>query len=126
MELEAREGQSQREVELQLSLLGSHDEVADVGFPYFGGAESEHFNSVALDEIMLHKLPVKRLKLADGSEALVASVYDLTMANYGLDRGLDDANCAASYDEIKAYTPAGRKNHRRFPPSDDPHRARVR
>ena len=104
--LEAREGQSQREVELQLSLLGSHDEVADVGFPYFGGAESEHFNSVALDEIMLHKLPVKRLKLADGSEALVTSVYDLTMANYGLDRGLDDANCAASYDEIKAYTPA--------------------
>ncbi|MDU4094154.1 MAG: nitrate reductase subunit alpha, partial [Pantoea sp.] len=104
--LEAREGGSQRDVELQLSLLGSHDEVADVGFPYFGGIESEHFNSVALDEIMLHKLPVKRLKLADGSEALVASVYDLTLANYGLDRGLEDANCAASYDEIKAYSPA--------------------
>ena len=104
--LEAREGGSQRDVELQLSLLGSHDEVADVGFPYFGGIESEHFNSVALDEIMLHKLPVKRLKLADGSEALVASVYDLTLANYGLDRGLEDANCATSFDEIKAYTPA--------------------
>ncbi|ARJ42835.1 nitrate reductase subunit alpha [Pantoea alhagi] len=103
--LEAREGGSQRDVELQLSLLGSHDEVAEVGFPYFGGIESEHFNSVALDEILLHKLPVKRLKLADGSEALVTSVYDLTLANYGLDRGLDDANCAASYDEIKAYTP---------------------
>jgi nitrate reductase alpha subunit len=104
--LEAREGQSQRDVELQLSLLGSHDEVAEVGFPYFGGIESEHFNSVALDEILLHKLPVKRLQLADGSEALVTSVYDLTLANYGLDRGLDDANCAASFDEIKAYTPA--------------------
>ncbi|MGD8161929.1 nitrate reductase subunit alpha [Pantoea alhagi] len=103
--LEAREGGSQRDVELQLSLLGSHDEVAEVGFPYFGGIESEHFNSVALDEILLHKLPVKRLKLADGSEALVTSVYDLTLANYGLDRGLDDANCATSYDEIKAYTP---------------------
>ncbi|MGD8105270.1 nitrate reductase subunit alpha [Pantoea sp. FN0302] len=103
--LEAREGGSQRDVELQLSLLGSHDEVAKVGFPYFGGIESEHFNSVALDEILLHKLPVKRLKLADGSEALVTSVYDLTLANYGLDRGLDDANCATSYDEIKAYTP---------------------
>lgn len=104
--LEAREGKSQRDVELQLSLLGSHDEVAEVGFPYFGGIESEHFNSVALDEILLHKLPVKRLQLADGSEALVASVYDLTLANYGLDRGLDDANCATSFDEIKAYTPA--------------------
>ncbi|WP_147199543.1 nitrate reductase subunit alpha [Pantoea sp. CCBC3-3-1] len=104
--LQQREGKSQQEVTLQLSLLGSHDEVVDVGFPYFGGTISEHFNSVALDEILLHKLPVKRLQLADGSEALVTSVYDLTLANYGLDRGLDDANCAQSYDEIKAYSPA--------------------
>ncbi|QHA89054.1 nitrate reductase subunit alpha [Serratia rhizosphaerae] len=104
--LEQRAGQAQQQVELQLSLLGSHDEVAEVGFPYFGGAESEHFNSVALEQVLRHKLPVKRLQLADGSEALVASVYDLTMANYGLDRGLDDANCAADYDDIKAYSPA--------------------
>ncbi|WP_346825370.1 nitrate reductase subunit alpha [Serratia inhibens] len=106
--LEQREGKGRQEVELQLSLLGAHDEVAEVGFPYFGGikAEGEHFNSVALDEILLHKLPVKRLRLADGSEALVTSVYDLTLANYGLERGLGDANCAANYDEVKAYTPA--------------------
>ncbi|MEX0631934.1 hypothetical protein M8494_07165 [Serratia ureilytica] len=57
---------------------------------------------MALDEILLHKLPVKRLQLADGSEALVTSVYDLTLANYGLERGLGDANCAADYDEVKA------------------------
>ncbi|MER5229654.1 nitrate reductase subunit alpha [Serratia ureilytica] len=104
--LEQREGKSQQEVELQLSLLGMHDDVAEVGFPYFGGADSEHFNSVALDEILLHKLPVKRLRLADGSEALVTSVYDLLLANYGLERGLGDANCAADYDEVKAYSPA--------------------
>ena len=104
--LEQREGKSQQEVELQLSLLGMHDDVAEVGFPYFGGADSEHFNSVALDEILLHKLPVKRLQLADGSEALVTSVYDLQLANYGLERGLGDANCAADYDEVKAYSPA--------------------
>ncbi|RJF55813.1 nitrate reductase subunit alpha [Serratia inhibens] len=106
--LEQREGKGRQEVELQLSLLGAHDEVAEVGFPYFGGikAEGEHFNSVALDEILLHKLPVKRLRLADGSEALVTSVYDLTLANYGLERGLGDANCAANYDDVKAYTPA--------------------
>ncbi|RRZ97158.1 nitrate reductase subunit alpha [Erwinia sp. 198] len=104
--LESREGGSQREVTLQLSLLGSHDEIAEVGFPYFGGLESENFSSVPLEEILLHKLPVKRLQLADGSAALVASVYDLTLANYGLDRGLQDENCAGSYDEIKAYSPA--------------------
>jgi nitrate reductase alpha subunit len=104
--LEAREGKTQREVELQLSLLGSHDEVVEVGFPYFGGIASENFNSVALEEILLHKLPVKRLTLADGSEGLVTSVYDLTLANYGLDRGLEDDNCAKNYDEVKAYSPA--------------------
>ncbi|MCU5774812.1 nitrate reductase subunit alpha [Erwiniaceae bacterium BAC15a-03b] len=104
--LEQREGRAQQEVELQLSLLGSHDEVANVGFPYFGGSEREHFNSVALDEVLLHRLPVKRLTLADGSEALVTSVWDLTLANYGLDRGLEDASCASSYEDVKAYSPA--------------------
>lgn len=104
--LEQHDGVSGEKVQLRLSLLGAHDEVADVGFPYFGGLPSEHFSSVALDEVLRHKLPVKRLKLADGSEALVASVYDLTLANYGLDRGLNDDNCALDYDEVKAYSPA--------------------
>lgn len=54
----------------------------------------------------MHKLPVKVVRLADGSEVRVASVFDLTLANYGIDRGLDDVNCAADYSEIKAYTPA--------------------
>ncbi|NNS09247.1 nitrate reductase subunit alpha [Erwinia sp. JH02] len=104
--LEQREGKNQQEVELQLSLLGQYDELVDVGFPYFGAIDNPNFNRVQLDEILLHRLPVKRLQLADGSSALVTSVYDLTLANYGVDRGLDDANCAASYDEVKAYSPA--------------------
>ncbi|MDN0124323.1 nitrate reductase subunit alpha [Yersinia aleksiciae] len=104
--LEQRDGKTQQEVLLQLSLLGQHDDIASVGFPYFGGEISENFQSVALEEILQHKLPVKRLQLADGSEALVTSVYDLMMANYGLDRGLHDENTANSYDDIKAYTPA--------------------
>ncbi|MFB1117812.1 nitrate reductase subunit alpha [Dickeya dadantii] len=104
--LEQREGSAQRDVNLQLSLLGHHDEVVSVGFPYFGGASSENFASVALDEVLLHRLPVKRLTLADGQQALVTSVYDLTLANYGVDRGLDDAQCATDYDQVKAYSPA--------------------
>jgi len=55
---------------------------------------------------MLHKLPVKTLPLADGSEGRVVSVYDLILANYGLDRGLDDTHCASDFNEIKPYTPA--------------------
>lgn len=91
---------------MQLSLLDKHDEVADVAFPYFGGIENEFFEGVALDEVLMHKLPVKVVRLADGSEVRVASVFDLTLANYGIDRGLNDVNCAADYSEIKAYTPA--------------------
>ncbi len=54
--------------------------------------------------MLLHKLPVKRLQLADGSTAPVTTVYDPTLANYGLERGLNDVNCATSYDDVKAYT----------------------
>ncbi|MEC5317739.1 nitrate reductase subunit alpha [Brenneria populi subsp. brevivirga] len=104
--LEQRAGRDRQQVSLRLSLLGAHDAVANVGFPYFGAQGNPHFNQVALDEILLRKLPVKRLTLADGGEALVASVYDLTLANYGVDRGLDDDNCARDYDQIKAYSPA--------------------
>lgn len=66
--------------------------MANVGFPYFGGEGSEHFNKVDLENILLHKLPAKRLQLADGSTATVTTVYDLTMANYGPERGLNDDN----------------------------------
>ncbi|MDW4780506.1 nitrate reductase subunit alpha [Escherichia coli] len=104
--LEQRDGKTGEETELQLSLLGSQDEIAEVGFPYFGGDGTEHFNKVELENVLLHKLPVKRLQLADGSTALVTTVYDLTLANYGLERGLNDVNCATSYDDVKAYTPA--------------------
>ncbi|PZT65681.1 nitrate reductase subunit alpha [Escherichia coli] len=104
--LEQRDGKTGEETELQLSLLGSQDEIAEVGFPYFGGDGTEHFNKVELENVLLHKLPVKRLQLADDSTALVTTVYDLTLANYGLERGLNDVNCATSYDDVKAYTPA--------------------
>ncbi len=124
--LEQRDGGNGADVELSLSLLGKHDEVAEVGFPYFGGDSTAHFASVELDNVLMHKLPVKRLQLADGSTALVTSVYDLTMANYGLDRGLGDDNCATRYDEIKAYTPApGGENHRCSAVADYSYCARV-
>ena len=52
----------------------------------------------------MRNVPVTRIALADG-EALVATVFDLLCANYGLDRGLGGA-CAKSYDDNVPYTPA--------------------
>lgn len=54
----------------------------------------------------LHPLPAKQLTLASGESGTVVSVYDLILANYGLDRGLDDVNAAKDFAEVKAYTPA--------------------
>lgn len=93
-------------IELRLSLLDEHDAVLEVGFPYFGGLENPHFRHVTQQEILLHKLPVKYLTLKDGRQVAVTSVYDLTLANYGIDRGLDDAHCAADYSDVRAYSPA--------------------
>ncbi|UMX61920.1 hypothetical protein MJ588_17405 [Klebsiella pneumoniae] len=46
------------------------------------------------------------------------------MANYGLERGLNDDNRAAGYDEVKAYTPAWawRRYHWRLPRAYHPYR----
>lgn len=104
-------GQSQREVKLQLSLLGQQDAVVSVGFPYFGGLESEQFRPVALQDVLHHPVPAKQITLAEGSQAYVASVYDLMIANYGLARDwgttqADNSLAATDYNEVKAYTPA--------------------
>lgn len=94
------------ETELSLTLLGQHDAVAGVAFPYFGGIENPHFRSVKHNPVLVRQLPVKNLTLVDGNTCPVVSVYDLVLANYGLDRGLEDENSAKDYAEIKPYTPA--------------------
>ncbi|ABI56356.1 nitrate reductase subunit alpha [Alkalilimnicola ehrlichii MLHE-1] len=105
--LEEKEA-SGKETKLQLSHLDSRDEVALVGFPYFGGQEHElgRFTANPQEEVIYRKVPVRKIKLADGEEVLAASVYDLITAHYGVDRGLDCENTPKSYDENKPYTPA--------------------
>lgn len=103
--LETVAGGEQRHTELALG-INSPDEHTLVQFPYFGGIESEHFKSVALSEVIEHKVPTKAVMLADKRVIKVTTVYDLMMANYGVDRGYNDEACAATYDEVKAYSPA--------------------
>jgi len=103
--LEETAGQNQTQVHLRLGIKET-DITLDVAFPYFGGLESEYFSSVPLADIVNRKLPAKKITLADGSDAWVTTVYDLTLANYGVERGLNDPSCADSYDEVKAYSPA--------------------
>lgn len=101
--LELRDGETAQVIDPRLSLVDAYDDLADVGFSYFGGNDAE--------DVLVRKVPVKRIRLADGSEALVTTVFDLTLANYGVDRGLGGENVAASYEQDIPYTPAWQEKH---------------
>ena len=94
-----------RETKLQLTFAADKDELADVGFPYFGNREHDHFAGTDHPSVLVRKVPAKRVALKDG-EALVASVFDLFVANYGVDRGFGGEHVAKSYDDNVPYTPA--------------------
>ncbi|WP_281982022.1 nitrate reductase subunit alpha [Azonexus hydrophilus] len=86
------------EIEAELSCIERRDGVVSVGFPHFENGEST---------LILRHVPVRIVKLANGEEALVTSVFDLQIAQYGIDRGLGGGNVAQSYDDADvAYTPA--------------------
>ena len=94
-----------RDVKLRLTLADAKDDFADVAFPYFGNVAHDHFAGTDHASVLERRVPVKKVTLADG-EALVATVFDLLVANYGLDRGFGGGNVAASYDDNEPYTPA--------------------
>jgi nitrate reductase alpha subunit len=104
--LEAKDSR-QRDVELEMSFIqdANGGGVAEVGFPYFGNRKHDHFAGTDHPDVLVRRVPAKAMQLADG-EALVATVFDLFVANYGLDRGLGGGFAAASYDENLPYTPA--------------------
>ena len=104
--IEAKEGGEGKDTHLALTFLENHDDVVSVGFPYFGGVENEYFTNNKFEDVIHHNLPVKKIRLADGSESLVVTVGDLMLANYGVDRGLGGDFVAKSFDDNAPYTPA--------------------
>ncbi len=107
--LEAKEAQHGGEVKLKLSLLEDENpskETARVGFPYFGGIETKHFTNSPNSDVLVRTVPVQRIALGAGGEALVATVFDLQAANYGVARGLPGELAAKDYNDDTPYTPA--------------------
>ncbi len=114
--LEAKEAHHGTDVKLKLSLLEGEQpgtDTAKVGFPYFGGIVTEHFiNSVQKGEngdVLVRTVPVQRVVIGQAGaqrEVLVATVFDLQAANYGVARGLPGELAATSYDDDTPYTPA--------------------
>ena len=81
-----------------LSFLEGSDEVVQVGFDQFDTGE-----------IINRGVPAKKMQTTKG-EILVATAFDLMMAQFGVGRGLEGAY-PNSYDEIGAYTPAWQEQH---------------
>ncbi len=78
-----------------LTFLNDNDGIAQVRFDDFGEARS-----------IKRGVPIKKIKTADGKEVTVATVYDLLMAQYGVDRGLAGDYPKNYDDDSQAYTPA--------------------
>ena len=103
--LEAKDGETGADVRLALSLIDRRDDVVAAAFPYFGGKPHEHFpGNDQGGDVLTRNVPVRKIAVADG-EVVVATVFDLLCANYGLDRGLGGAG-AKSFDDNLPYTPA--------------------
>jgi nitrate reductase alpha subunit len=104
--LEEKDGKG-ADVKLRMtSILDTdHDEILDVAFPYFGNREHDHFEGTDHPDVLLKRVPVREVKLADG-KSFVVTVFDLLCANYGLDRGLGGEHVAREYSDASPYTPA--------------------
>ncbi|MBA4794826.1 nitrate reductase subunit alpha [Phenylobacterium sp.] len=102
--LEEKDSRGQ-EIRLRIGLKGAHDDVAGVAFPYFANKASNGFASTDHPDVLVRNVPVKRLALAEG-EALVTSVYDLFLANYGVDQGFGGDHMPRDYDDAEPYSPA--------------------
>ena len=90
----------------KLTFISDHDEVLSVSFPYFGGSDYEHekFNKTNHKTVLNKNIPVKKIKNGD-KIVYIATVFDILVANYGIDTNLGGENVASGYDDNIPYTP---------------------
>lgn len=94
--LKLEDEQTGEVIEPLLSFLGTEDELATIQIPYF---------SVEGNHILHRKVPVKKLNTKNG-ELFITTVYDLVLANYGVDRGIGGDVAKTYDDENAAFSPA--------------------
>ncbi|HET6936104.1 MAG TPA: molybdopterin-dependent oxidoreductase, partial [Candidatus Angelobacter sp.] len=87
-------------IEPALTFLGSQDATVPL--------ESENFES---GKIFSRDVPIKKLRTAGGAEVVVATVYDLLFAQYGVSRGLEHGYPSDYNDSEQPYTPAWAEKH---------------
>ncbi len=90
-----KDGIDNSDIKPELTFLNSSDATVPVRFDNFGEGNS-----------LTRHVPVKSIKGKDGKKILVATIYDLLMAQYGVPRGLQGEYPSDYDDEEKPYTPA--------------------
>ncbi|MCA9056560.1 MAG: nitrate reductase subunit alpha, partial [Planctomycetaceae bacterium] len=90
-----KDGADGSQIDPQLTFLSQSDEVVQVALDDFGGSQT-----------LQRGVPVRKLQTADGQTVRVTTVYDLLMAQYGVERGLDGEYPVDYDDEDAPYTPA--------------------
>ena len=85
----------------RLSVWDDKTGTVEVELPYFGNDREKR--------TLTRALPVRSVKTANG-EVLVTTVYDLTLANYAIDRGIGGES-AGSYEDDTPYTPAWQEKY---------------
>ncbi|WP_028257758.1 nitrate reductase subunit alpha [Veillonella montpellierensis] len=97
-----------------LSILDHRDAVVTINLPYFGNERESR--------VLQRPVPVKRIQTVNG-ERLVTTVFDLTMANYAVDRGIG-GDVARSYEDDIPYTPSWQEKYTGVPAETVIHTAR--
>jgi len=92
--LKLQDGLDGSEILPSLTFLNGSDEVVPVEFDDFSEARA-----------LQRSVPARRIATADGQDVLVATIYDLLMAQYGVARGLP-GEYSDDYDADLPYTPA--------------------
>jgi nitrate reductase alpha subunit len=95
-----KDGVDGSDIDPALTFLGQGDAVVQVRLDDFAAGGT-----------VLRGVPVRRVTTSDGRTVLVATVYDLLMAQYGVPRGLDGEYPANYDDESAPYSPAWQEKY---------------
>lgn len=89
------DGIDKSEIDPKLTFLNDGDKTVPVRFDDFSDEKD-----------LVRHIPIKKIKTVDGKEVIVATIYDVLMAQYGVNRGLDGDYPKDYDDENLPYTPA--------------------
>lgn len=89
-----------------LSFIDKHDKVLTLKFPYYASSKYQHhyFTNTHHEDTLNREVPVKSITI-NKKNMFIATVFDLMVANYGIDRQLNDPDTAKSYNDNIPYTP---------------------